>query len=153
MQTGAFIQLILTLVAIVSRLSVVLTELRATIELCWRSGFNILQVLDVSTSSLGDSRSVVVQLLTFYQSKQAQSIRPLVPEDPASITDEDAPVNVTASLPTPILDVVGEDLGSALERPPQKRPSSLEVNVAPASITAELGEIDMISNLATTSIG
>lgn len=52
MQTGAFLQLILTLAAITSRLSVLLTEVRALVQLCWRTSLDLLWILDASGYAL-----------------------------------------------------------------------------------------------------
>lgn len=48
MQSGAFLQLVLVLAAIASRLSILLTEVRAVAELSWSAGLRVLQTLYVS---------------------------------------------------------------------------------------------------------
>ena len=48
MQTGAFLQHILTFVAITSRLSMLFTELCDVMQLCWQLCLDLLQILDVS---------------------------------------------------------------------------------------------------------
>lgn len=47
MQTGAFIQLILTLVAVTSRMDALVPELRDSLGLTSRASHRILQLLDV----------------------------------------------------------------------------------------------------------
>lgn len=47
MHKGAFLQLMVTLAAISSRLSALLNEVRDSLEIAWRTSFNILEVLDV----------------------------------------------------------------------------------------------------------
>ena len=48
MQTGAFLQLILTLTAICSRLNTLLVEIREALEASWSAGYIGLQALYVS---------------------------------------------------------------------------------------------------------
>ena len=50
MQTGAFLQLILTLTAICSRLNTLLVEIREALEASWSAGYSGLQALYVSAS-------------------------------------------------------------------------------------------------------
>ena len=49
MQTGAFLQFILVLTAIVSRLNALLTEVRDALELTWTASYSALQALFVSS--------------------------------------------------------------------------------------------------------
>lgn len=48
MQTGAFLQLVLALAAIASRLSLVLSEVRSALEVSWAASYRALQTLFVS---------------------------------------------------------------------------------------------------------
>lgn len=48
MQTGYFLQLILTLAAIASRLNLLLVEISSTLELCQEAFYHLLQILDAS---------------------------------------------------------------------------------------------------------
>lgn len=52
MQTGAFLQLIVTLVAIASRMSTLLAEVRDSMQHLWSASFELLQILDASTTCL-----------------------------------------------------------------------------------------------------
>ena len=47
MQTGAFLQLVLTLAAIASRMSLLLTEIRAALEVSWSASHAALQTVNV----------------------------------------------------------------------------------------------------------
>lgn len=48
MQTGAFLQLVLALAAIASRLSLVLSEVRSALEVSWTASYRVLRTLFVS---------------------------------------------------------------------------------------------------------
>lgn len=51
MQSGAFIQLALTLAAVAARTMALLPEIQDALQVSWAAGHTILQVLDVSAKS------------------------------------------------------------------------------------------------------
>jgi len=57
MQSGAFIQLVLTLVAIVSRMDILTSELQDALRLTWSAAHRVLQILDVSARCIHSSPS------------------------------------------------------------------------------------------------
>ncbi|KAI0646981.1 hypothetical protein C8Q79DRAFT_1009134 [Trametes meyenii] len=104
MQTGAFLQLVLTLAAIASRLSLLLTEVRPALEASWLACFRVLQILFPA---------------------KAIKVRPLVKPDPA-VPAPPLPVGAPAPTTSKPPDVDSgpddpqdEDTGSALSRAPQ----------------------------------
>ena len=54
LQTGAFLQFILTLTAITSRMAILLTEIGPVAANAWTSCFKLLTVLDASVFFSGD---------------------------------------------------------------------------------------------------
>ncbi|KAJ8487018.1 hypothetical protein ONZ51_g4428 [Trametes cubensis] len=102
MQSGAFLQLVLTLAAIASRLSILLSEVRGALEVAWSAAFRVLQT-------------------TFptYAGKVRQLVKGLPLETPPA----PGPSRTHSKSKTPPADpgpgeFVDEDLGSSLARPP-----------------------------------
>lgn len=56
MQTGAFLQLTLALVAIASRANILLSEVKAVLEISWSAGYTALHILYVSCIHLFSPR-------------------------------------------------------------------------------------------------
>ncbi|KAI0664883.1 hypothetical protein C8Q70DRAFT_17782 [Cubamyces menziesii] len=102
MQSGAFLQLMLALAAIASRLSILLSEVRGALEVAWSAAFRVLQT-------------------TFpaYVGKVRQLVKALPLETPPA----PGPSRTHSKSKTPPADpgpgeFVDEDLGSSLARPP-----------------------------------
>ena len=116
MQTAAFLQLILTLAAIASRLSSLLSEIHSCIELAQTAYLQLLQILDVGRFN----RWTMDTTHAARQSKLAQDSRHLVygqhhlAKENESVTIETSAVQDT---PDPVaLDNADEDVGAVLVR-------------------------------------
>ncbi|KAH9854156.1 hypothetical protein C2E23DRAFT_819792 [Lenzites betulinus] len=147
-QTGAFLQLMLVLAAIASRLSILLTEVRAALEIAWSASYRALQ--------------------TLYPASAAK-VKKLVKSDTAVSLPATAPSR-RDSKPQPAAnhdpgpgDVQDEDLGSALvRRPPAQDILASEENVgvfdadanayAVANLHPEVEEEPLQSDLTTYSL-
>ncbi|KAH9901312.1 hypothetical protein C8Q73DRAFT_677453 [Cubamyces lactineus] len=103
MQSGAFLQLVLTLAAIASRLSILLSEVRGALEVAWSAAFRVLQAI-----------------FPTYAGKVRQLVKALPVEAPPA----PGPSRTHSKSKSPPADpgpgeFVDEDLGSSLARPPK----------------------------------
>ncbi|KAI0781013.1 hypothetical protein BD413DRAFT_17917 [Trametes elegans] len=102
MQTGAFLQLVLALAAIASRLSMLLSEVRAALEVSWSASYRALQAL--YPAEVGKAQ----RLANISVPAHTPPVAPSVPQSKSPAAD------------TGPGEVQDEDLGSALTRPPQQ---------------------------------
>ncbi|KAI0831229.1 hypothetical protein BC628DRAFT_1352838 [Trametes gibbosa] len=116
MQTGAFLQLVLVLAAIASRMSVLFTEAKAALEVAWSASYRALQTLHPAS---------------------AARVKHLARTDTAAASPPATTPSRSDSKPPPAVDrdpgpgnVQDEDLGSTLVRlPPAQRIPAAEQNV------------------------
>ncbi|EIW60456.1 uncharacterized protein TRAVEDRAFT_165252, partial [Trametes versicolor FP-101664 SS1] len=100
MQTGAFLQLVLALAAIASRLSLVLSEVRSALEVSWAASYRALQTLFPAE---------VAKVKKLVDTNSTAALPPAPVPSISTFTPSDV-------VPEPG-DVPDEDLGSALVRP------------------------------------
>ncbi|KAK7693604.1 hypothetical protein QCA50_003173 [Cerrena zonata] len=93
LQTGAFLQLILTLSAIISRLAALCDELCLSIEFTWEVCYRLLHLFDPA---------------------RVKRIRPLFKDRPAAILS--CKVDMPHTTPSEIADVFEDDVGSSIPR-------------------------------------
>ncbi|KAL7283334.1 hypothetical protein ACG7TL_002763 [Trametes sanguinea] len=110
MQSGAFLQLVLVLAAIASRLSILLTEVRAVAELSWSAGLRVLQTL--YPTEVGSVRPLV--------RTELHEPTPAAPLAASSASRSRSPRNTDPGLGRD--EVEDEDLGRSLARPPSEVP-------------------------------
>ncbi|KAI0374813.1 hypothetical protein BV20DRAFT_960994 [Pilatotrama ljubarskyi] len=113
MQTGAFLQLVLAFAAIASRLSILLSEVRAALEVSWSATHRALQALFPA------------------EVRKVQNLVKVVDTDTAAPTPAVPPSTSHSKSPRAVPgpgDVQDEDLGSALARPPPP-PEAPEENI------------------------
>ena len=117
MQTAAFLQLILTLAAIASRLSSLLSEVHSCVELAQTACFQLLQTLDVGSFSKRTMNAAHADR----QPKLAQTSRHLVevgrPAKEIPTVDIPTP-EIQDTLDQAALDNADEDIGAVLVRRP-----------------------------------
>jgi len=126
MQTAAFLQLTLTLVAITSRLSSLLIEIRSAAEASHKACHRLLQILDPQQAQ----KAARLSNITSYVIKDTPLERKPIPRQIISTENS-----------------MGEDLGSILERP--RTPNSEEAEDALIQISQN--ELSSCLNLEPTS--
>ncbi|KAI0748045.1 hypothetical protein C8Q80DRAFT_1270493 [Daedaleopsis nitida] len=136
MQTGAFLQLILVLAALASRMSLLLSEVRSALETSWHAGHKVLTALYPS-----EANSVKMLLIK--------------PDDKAvattAIVSSTQPKSVVGALPT-MTDAHDEDLGDTLARPPLAAIGRKPVAPTPTPDATTLERIDSISHAGAFSL-
>ncbi|KAI0362012.1 hypothetical protein OH77DRAFT_1441157 [Trametes cingulata] len=119
MQTGAFLQLVLTFAAIASRLSILLSEVRSALEVSWSASRRVLQALFPAEVRKAQG------LVKIADADAAAPTPTVVPSGVPSTSHSKSP----SAVPGPG-DVQDEDLGSALARPAPPPPQAAEENVS-----------------------
>ncbi|OBZ75238.1 hypothetical protein A0H81_04390 [Grifola frondosa] len=117
-QNGAFAQLILTLIAITSRMDMLLTEVRATLDITWSACYGALQTLHASSDSPSMScRDDYISPILYGQPSQVRLVKPLTEREFEDISSPNSTfVEPIKQVPS-AEGIIDEDLGSSLDRP------------------------------------
>uniref|UniRef100_A0A5K1K0Y4 Cell surface hydrophobicity-associated protein n=1 Tax=Ganoderma boninense TaxID=34458 RepID=A0A5K1K0Y4_9APHY len=117
MQTGAFLQLILALAAIASRTNILLSEVKAALEISWSANYQALQALHPS---------------------DVQKVRKLLQTSEGNISSSSAEPSATTSRPAskpPPSETLDEDLGVVFNRATPKHALD-EISATPKSASS-----------------